>query len=104
MDTCFGIRHPLSKIYSQKTISLSGKLLTSEGDIPLQTITVGGIQNLLKMFRAGERLYIEKAGQNLGFPAPGILLFESGELTFQYDFVARTNDLEKMRRIEFHIL
>jgi len=104
MDTCFGIRHPLSKIYSQKTISLSGKLLTSEGDIPLQTITVGGIQNLLKNFRAGEHLYIESAGQNFDFSAPGTLLFESGELTIQYDFVARTNDLEKMRRIEFHIL
>jgi len=72
-------------------------------DIHLNITPVAINRILFKRVKAGERVYFDKSGRERTFHDSGIILFAQGEVSLQYDFTARTDDIKQMTRVEFNV-
>lgn len=101
VDVCYEIRHPLRKATDSSSIRVGGRVWMGDQAVPLKELTVDSGNQLFEEVDVGKKNYFNKSAKERQFENPGILLFRKGTMPFKYAFTARTDELERITRVEF---
>lgn len=102
VDLCYEIKHPFQNISNSGIIMLNGKVVMAGREMQLNSTPVSVDRALFKKVKAGEHVYFESSCRERIFHNSGIVMFGRGEVSLQYDFTARTDDVKQMTRVEFN--